>query len=356
MECQVSNKKKCLMIGAGGMAGGWIRSFYPRFKDRHEIVALVDINADILHDAGDFLGLPRSRRYTDMESAFGEVDADYCTIVIPPAVHRDAVMLAVEHKLDILSEKPIADTWSACVDIYRAVMDAGLKMHVIQNYRYSSRMLTMRQVLRDGSLGRINYIQGRFAADYREYGAWGAFRYDIPHTLLVEGAVHHFDMMRNLSGGDCKTIAGWEWNRPWSTFQGDCCAMYVMDMTNGVKAAYEGSCLGAAEQNSWHGEDSRAGCEEGAVAIGNDGVTRMYRHTPGKGMCVEDVSPVVPEYDGHQWQINEFLDWIDGGPAPDTCLEHNIRSVAMVFAAIEASKTGESVDVEEMVGQVVNAA
>jgi predicted dehydrogenase len=132
--------------------------------------------------------------------------------------------------------------------------------------------------------------------------------------------------------------------------------MYVMDMTNGVKAAYEGSCLGAAEQNSWHGEYYRAECEEGAVAIGSEGVTRIYRHTPGKGMCVEDVSPVVPEYDGHQWQINEFLDWLDGGPAPDTCLEHNIRSVAMVFAAIEASRTGRSVDVEKMVEPVVNAA
>ncbi len=217
-------------------------------------------------------------------------------------------------------------------------------------------MLTMRKVLRDGELGRINYIQGRFAADYREYGAWGAFRYDIPHTLLVEGAVHHFDMMRNLSGGDCGTIAGWEWNRPWSSFQGDCCAMYVMDMTNGVKAAYEGSCLGAAEQNSWHQEYYRAECEEGAVAIGSDGVTRIHRHTVGTGMRIEDVQTVVPEYDGHQWQINEFLDWLDGGPAPDTCLEHNIKSVAMVFAAIEASQTGTAVDVEKMVEPVVSAA
>ena len=356
MEYFVSNKKRCLMIGAGGMAGGWIRRFYPPFHDRHEIVALVDINAETLRDAGDFLGLPRSRRYTDMETAFGEVEADYCTIVIPPAVHRDAVLLAVERKLDILSEKPIADTWPACVDIYRAVTEAGLKMHVIQNYRYSSRMLTMRKVLRDGELGRINYIQGRFAADYREYGAWGAFRHEIPHTLLVEGAVHHFDMMRNLSGGDCRTIAGWEWNRPWSSFEGDCCAMYVMDMTNGVKAAYEGSCLGAAEQNSWHGESYRAECEDGAVAIGNDNVTRIYRHAPGNGVRTEEVRPVVPEYDGHQWQINEFLEWLDGGPAPDTCLERNIRSVAMVFAAIEASRTGTAVDVENMVEPVAGAA
>ena len=351
----MSEKKRCLMVGAGGMASAWIRSFYPGFNDRHEIVALADINADVLHSAGDFLELPRDQRYTDMETAFAEVDADYCSIVIPPAIHKDAVMLAVERKMDILSEKPIADTWSACVDIYNAVSKAGLKMRVIQNYRYSSRMLTMRQVLRDGELGRINYIQGRFAADYREYGAWGAFRYDIPHTMLVEGAVHHFDMMRNLSGGDCRTIAGWEWNRPWSSFQGDCCAMFLMDMTNGVKAAYEGSCLGAAKQNSWHQEYYRAECEGGAVAIGKDGVTRIYRHTPGTGMRVEDVKPVVPEHDGHRWLINEFLEWLDGGPAPDTSLEQNIKSVAMVFGAIEASRTGTAVNVEGMVDSVVQA-
>ena len=351
----MSEKKRCLMVGAGGMASAWIRSFYPGFNDRHEIVALADINAEVLHSAGDFLELPRDQRYTDMETAFAEVDADYCTIVIPPAIHKDAVMLAVERKMDILSEKPIADTWSACVDIYNAVSKAGLKMHVIQNYRYSSRMLTMRQVLRDGELGRINYIQGRFAADYREYGAWGAFRYDIPHTLLVEGAVHHFDMMRNLSGGDCRTIAGWEWNRPWSSFQGDCCAMFLLDMTNGVKAAYEGSCLGAAKQNSWHQEYYRAECEGGAVAIGKDSVTRIYRHTPGTGMRVEDVKPVVPEHDGHRWLINEFLEWLDGGPAPDTSLEQNIKSVAMVFGAIEASRTGTAVNVEGMVDSVVQA-
>ena len=113
-------------------------------------MALVDINAEVLHSAGDFLELPRNQRYTDMETAFGEVDADYCTIVIPPAIHKDAVMLAVDRKMDILSEKPIADTWPACVVIYNAVSKAGLKMHVIQNYRYSYRMLTMWQVLQDG--------------------------------------------------------------------------------------------------------------------------------------------------------------------------------------------------------------
>lgn len=349
----MAGRKRCLMIGAGGMAGGWIRGFYPRFNDRHEIVGLVDINADILNNAGDFLGLAADRRFTDMRTAFDAVEADYCTIVIPPAYHRDAVMLAVEKKMDILSEKPIADTWEACVDVYRAVKGAGIKMLVIQNYRYSPRMLTMRKVLRDGTLGRINYIMGRFAADYRKYAAWGAFRHEIPHSLLVEGGVHHFDMLRNLSGGDCKTIAGWEWNTPWSSFKGECCALYALNMTNGIKASYEGSGMGAASQNSWHQEYYRAECEGGAVAIGRDGVTRIYRHTVGQGMIVEDVPPIRPEYDGHQWLIHEFLTWLDGGRTPDTVLDDNLKSVAMVFGAIDASAGNITVDVEDMVDRVV---
>ena len=85
------------------------------------------------------------------------------------------------------------------------------------------------------------------------------------------------------------------------------------------------------------------------MAIGRDGVTRIYRHTAGTGLAIEDVKPIVPGYEGHQWLINEFLEWLDGGPAPDTCLDHNIKSVAMVFGAIEASKTSTTVNVEEMV-------
>ena len=345
-------KKRCLMVGAGGMADGWIRNFYPRFNTRNQIVALVDINPDILQSAGDFLGLPKNCRYTRMEDAFKEIDADYCTIVIPPARHKDAVMLATEKKLDILSEKPIADTWSSCKDIYNAVTKNSLKMLVIQNYRYSTHMLTMREVLKKGELGRVNYIPARFAADYRNYGAWGAFRHEIPHTLLIEGAVHHFDMLRNLTNGNCKTISGWEWNRPWSSFKGDCCAMYVLDMTNGIKAAYEGSCLGASKQNSWHQESYRVECEEGAIAIDNDKITRIYRHNEVDGTLIQDINLVKTEYDGHQWLIHEFLEWLDGGPAPDTRLENNIQSVAMVFGAIEASKTNKTVDVEAMIKQI----
>jgi predicted dehydrogenase len=344
------SKKRCLMIGGGGMAGSWIRRFFPNFADRLEVVGLVDVAPAVLAASGDFLGLPANRRYTSLAQAFDEVDADFCAIVIPPAYHREAVLHAVRRGMPILSEKPIADTWEACGDVYRAVTGAGLKMQVIQNYRYNVPMLTMRQVLRSGTLGRINYVVARFAADYREYGAWGAiFRHEIPHALLIEGAVHHFDMLRNLTGGDCATIAGWEWNPAWSSSKGEFCNLYLLGMTNGVRTVYEGNGTAGGEQNNWHEEYYRAECENGAVTVGRDHIVRIHRFKRGGGLVVEEVPPVSTPYEGHNYLIDEFLTWLDGGPTPATVLDDNVKSVAMVFGAIEASRTGQVVNVEEMV-------
>ena len=87
-------KKRCLMIGAGGMARGWIRRFLPGFADRLEIVALVDIDPKVLAEQADFLGLSADARFTDYKAAFRTADADFCIVVTPPWVHRGAIEAA----------------------------------------------------------------------------------------------------------------------------------------------------------------------------------------------------------------------------------------------------------------------
>src|SRR5215211_2781464 len=52
----------------------------------------------------------------------------------------------------------------------------------------------------------------RYASDYRERGAWGMFRHEMRHGLLIEGGIHHLDQLRNLCDADCQTISGWDWN------------------------------------------------------------------------------------------------------------------------------------------------
>ncbi len=346
-------KKRCLMVGAGGMSASWIRWLHDHFGDRMTFAALVDVRKEALATSGDYIGLPDDHRFTRAEEAFEKVEADFCGICTPPRFHEEAVMLATARGMDILSEKPIADTWEACERICRAVRDSGVRMQVIQNYRYIPSILTFRQTLRDGKLGRINYIISRFAADYREYGAWGAaFRHEIPHSLLVEGAVHHFDMIRYLSDSVCKTITGWEWNVPWSSFKGECQTLYVMRMANDVRASYEGSCNAAGMQNSWFREYYRAECEAGAIVVDEDQIVRIYQHTPGAGVVMNELPAARPRYEGHEYIFNAWLDWLDGGEEPETVLADNIHSAAMLFAAVRASAGGEPVEVQAMVDEI----
>lgn len=347
-EVMAVPKLRALMIGAGGMAGGWLRGMLPHFFDRLEIVGLCDVVPQTLREQADRLGLPESARYSSIEEAFARAEADFAIIVIPPAFHKQAVLAAVARRMMIFSEKPIADTWEDCVEIHRAVSGAGLKMAVIQNYRYTPRILTIKRVLSEGLLGAPRYVMARFAADYRQRYAWGRFRHEIRHSLLVEGSVHHFDQIRNLAGADCAWIAGREWRPEQTSFDGECMAQFVCEMTNGVMGNYEGSGLSASVQNSWHTEMYRVECEEGAVSVDFDQRVRVVRHLGGGRLRTEEIEAVRPRWEGHLHVIQHTLDWFEGGAAPETHLDDNIRSAAMLFAAIAASAERRTVSVPDM--------
>ncbi len=359
----MAKKKQCLMIGCGGMAWNWIFQYYAPFRERMEFAALVDVNHDALKKAGDELGLPSSARFTKPAEAFAKVDADFCCIVTPPSSHREAVELACKRKLDILAEKPIADTWDACCKIYRAVRKAKVKMLVTQNYRYTPRIVTLKNAI--GELGAVNYVMARYAADYRVRGSWGStFRHEIPHTLLVEGGIHHLDQIRNLCDSDLTTIAGWEWHpghargneKKWKgsdSFDGEPCALFTMRMKSGSLGFYEGNNLATGKTNSWHQEYYRVECEGGAAVLDKDNVVRIEERGENSTLNVREVPTQKPQWEGHLAMPAQFLDWIDGGPTPPTALEDNLKSNAAMFAAIEASATGKAVDVEKMTKEAI---
>jgi predicted dehydrogenase len=347
-----SARMRCLMIGAGGMAEAWIHSILPQFGDRLQIVGLVDVSQAALAASGDFLELGSAHRFTNLQTAFDVVEADFCVVVIPAAFHAAAAVQAAKRGLAILCEKPLADTWAACREIYQAVRAANVKMQVVQNYRYRGSMLAMRAVLHSEQLGRINYLVSRFGDDCREYNTWQR-RHELPNAMLMDGAAHHFDMLRNLTGGDCAWMTALEWNPAWSSSTGEFCALCLMLMSNDTRATYEGNATAAGEQNTWHQEYYRAECEDGSVTVGSDQIVRIHRHTRGQGVVTQEVRAPLPRHEGHAWIVSEFLDWLDDGPLPATALDDNMRTAAMIFGAIESARTRQTVDVEDMLKKAV---
>ena len=232
-------------------------------------------------------------------------------------------------------------------------------MMVTQNYRYMPRMLTLKKAVL--SLGPVNYAVARYAADYRKYLSWGAeFRHTMAHSLMVEASIHHFDQLRNLTGANAATVSGLEWNpgaaRAYAgseSFKGESNGLFVLRMTNGSGATYEGNNLATGKTNTWHSEYYRVECEGGVAVLDNDDVVRIEERGGDGALKVREVPREQTQFAGHTAIGAQFLDWLDGGPAPATVLADNLQSNAIMHAAIDAAAAGTVVDVQAKVAEAL---
>ena len=354
---------RMIQVGTGGWGKAWCQRFLPPNVGEGliAVVAAADVNPKALENARDFLGLKAERCYTDASRAMDENPADFCTIVVPPAHHEEIVDAALAHGLHILSEKPIADTLAGSCRIADKVRRAGKKMAVTMSHRFDQDKTTLRQELRSGRYGEVDYLVLRFTCDCRQYGSWGAFRHDIPDTLLIEGGVHHLDILADLAGARCETIYAQTWTPPWGEFAGDAQALVTMRFENGARAVYEGAKTNAVGLNGWGQEYIRAECE-GATLILDRRHLERFAYDPSRQWAAgrEGEGEEVPLLDqpkwANTWLIEKFVRWLEGGepPAParplpgmETDIERNLQSVAMVFAAVESSRSGQAVGVQD---------
>ena len=330
--------KTLLMIGGSGMADGWIQRWTQNFGDRVEIVGLCDVAPDVLETQGQALGLGNDRLFSDYREAIWATRADFCGVCTPPTFHGEAVIAALDAGMPVICEKPISDTLETAKTMARASDRTGLPCAIIQNYRYARNKQEVVRIRDEGRLGRLQHIIGRYACDFRKRGSWGRVRrHDMEFGLLLEASVHHFDMLRFLSGGDCETLIGFGWNPEWSSFAHHSSGLYLMRMDNGVHTCYEGNSSATGLTSCWRGEHYRLEFEEGCVEIAEGNSVTIHR---------PDCEPEryeAPEiaYEEHDYLFCEFLDWLDGGPPSETRIQENLKSFALVIAAMETTLDGQ---------------
>ena len=345
----MSKRQRFIQVGLGGWGGYWVGNVMPRLIDdlqTAEAVAVVDLNPDTFPAAMAHYHLPPEKCYTDMARAFAENDADFAVIVVPPAFHESVVDLALASGLHILSEKPVADTMAACCRIYRKVTQAGKKMAVTMSHRFDQDKQSLEAAVKSGEYGPLNYIIHRFTCNCRKFASWGKFRHEIADPLLIEGTVHHFDILRALSGANARTVHALTWNPSWGEYAGDSTGLILLEMENGVKCLYEGAKANASTLNGWGNDYLRAECRDGTLELDRRWL-RVLRGGPGERPLAEDLPLLQQPVWTNPWLAELFVNWLNGGPAPQNTIDDNLHCCALLFAAIESAHTGRVVDVQD---------
>lgn len=216
---------------------------------------------------------------------------------------------------------------------------------VSQSRRYNSGLRTFERVIREsiGALGMLN-------ADFYLGPHFGGFRDAMESPLIVDMAIHTFDAARFLAEADPLSVYAEEFNPSWSWYAGAACATTLFTFSNGVRFAYRGSWCAEGMPTSWEAEWRAVGAEgtarwDGASApeaervVGEAGFLRECKPAEVRPATVEE---------GIAGSLKEFLEALDSGAAPSGECHDNIKSLAMVFGAVESARRGTRVDLDEI--------
>lgn len=335
----MAKKLRAVLAGCGGMSGAWLTP--AKANKNLEIVGLVDIREESAQKRKDEFGFASAQTGTSLAAVLKAVKPDIvfdCTI---PAAHVDVTLTALRHGCHVLGEKPMAENLADARRMAKAAQKAGKLYAIIQNRRYTPSIRALRGLIAKGTLGKITTLN----SDFYIGAHFGGFRDEMRHVLLVDMAIHTFDMARYIAGADPVSVYCKEWNPSGSWYAHDASAIAIFTMSNGLVFTYRGSWCSEGMNTTWEG-DWRAVCENGSVTW--DGANKISAQVVTKrGEFFSKTKPVeVPipadgKPVGHAALINEFVDCVRLGKTPQTICTDNIKSFAMVMAALESSESGK---------------
>ena len=174
----------------------------------------------------------------------------------------------------------------------------------------------------------------------------------MDHVLLLDMAIHSFDALRCMTGLAASGVYCREWNPPNSWYRQGSSAAAIFELEDGAMFVYRGSWCAAGLGTSWECAWRFVGAK-GALTW--DGADQIKIEALGSGkreglfepLETFEPPPLSPEdrIDGHFGVLSDFVSAVRSGGEPETVGRDNIRSLAMVFGAIESARAGRRVDI-----------
>ena len=160
---------------------------------------------------------------------------------------------------------------------------------------------------------------------------------------MLEVAIHHFDMLRFISGSNVKSIYCRGWNPEWSDINGLGAAFALLEFENGFKAATplpKSPLIDIRIECDWIMQT-----DKGAVKWENDEPNRLDMSVGADGSLCEDF-----EFPGKDRAgvLHDIKGQLEGRKGSVPSVSDNINSLAVSFAALKSIAEDRPVYMSEL--------
>ena len=318
---------RVIQVGAGGMGRNWLALLAA--DPLVELVGLVDLDTDAagcaIADAG-LTGIPTASSVTALAR---RVDADAVVNVTVPQAHHPVNTEALFLGLPVLCEKPIAPSVAQALSLAAASEASGRLLMTSQSRRYYRTLAQFKTAVQ--SLGRLGIVTTDFFLAPR----FGGFRDEMDYPLLLDMAIHPFDVARYLLGTEPVAVYCESHNPSWSWYRGDAATTAIFEFEGDVRYTFVGSWCSDGADTSWNGS-WRVNGEHGTALWDGE-------NAPTGGDRAADTTPDDDGRETIAGALAEFVHALRTGTVPSGEVHSNLHSLAMVEAAIRSAKTRERV-------------
>lgn len=332
--------ERCVVVGAGGISNAW---FPPLKAEGVDIAAVVDLRLEAARAQIAKYELA-AEASTDLAAMLVTHAPDFVVDLTVPEAHCEVTCTALAAGAHVIGEKPMAASMDEARRMVRAAEAAGRVYMVSQSRRWSGVHDQVRRAVTGGAVGRLTTI----ACDFFMGCHFGGFRDVMPSPLILDMAIHHFDLARFMTGADPLAVYAHEFNPHGSWYAGDVSASCLFEMTDGVVFTYRGSWCAEGCHTSWNGDWRFIG-DQGTLLYDHDQPPHGQRlagdggfHRPLRDIWLP---PAVDGPGGMHGGLCEMLRYLRTGELPQTECHDNIKSLAMVFAVIESAREKRRVEV-----------
>jgi predicted dehydrogenase len=324
------------------MSKGWLKALAdnPALAGKVTIVGLVDLDRSQAEARATEFDLGTAMIGTDLDAVLTRTKPDLLFDVVIPAARRDVVATGIAHGCHVLSEKPMAASLEAGRELIALAAKAGKVHAVIQNRRFISGVRRIQRMIASGALGELTALH----CDFFVGAHFGGFREQMQNVLLLDMAIHTLDAARFMAGKTPLAVYCLQTNPAGSWYAHGAAANALFEFSDDVVFSYRGSWSAEGANTSWEGAWRVVGTK--GTLLWDGGENFEAKAVAGDTGFFRDLKPIeVPEpadlaqTHGHASVIADFLAAIETGRAPETAGSDNIKSLAMVFAAIESART-----------------
>ncbi|MBP7559770.1 MAG: Gfo/Idh/MocA family oxidoreductase [Armatimonadetes bacterium] len=334
-------RERAVVVGAGGISGAW---FPPLKSEGVDVVAVVDLNLEAAQRRIAEFSLD-AEPSTDLAATLAAASPDFVVDLTVPEAHCEVTCMALEAGCHVIGEKPMASSMDEARRMVATAERTGKLYMVGQSRRWDATHAVVARTLAAGEIGALTSAN----CDFYIGAHFGGFRDEMDSPLILDMAIHHFDLVRFFTGADPVAVYALEFNPAGSWYRGDAAASCVFEMSDGLVFTFRGSWCAEGCHTSWNGDWRFIG-DRGTLILEKDGTPWGERVAGDEGFHRPLESVTVAERveapAGQHGALVEMLRFLRTGEKPQTECHDNIKSLAMVFGATASSSRGGRVTID----------